>query len=362
LRCVVSKKLSSACKILSIEESDTPIHMFAFNDGVQGSLRLEASDGIKHLALFLTAEVDEDFDFIVPARYIPVLSNMNGDIIFSALKKHMRISDSSSTINIPFFEGNGPLRPAIGTPLGTVTTELNIVKDLFERALFAAGSEKNADHRFNYGCILLECNQDVVRAVGSDRRVIAISTIYKGSPYQGRFLLPKVGVRMIGKMDGDMLTMSFYDRAVGFTVDGEMSCELYIPEHNGVFPPYEDVTVKGRTFLKGSRDEFLSVVSHMRKLSDKLQINMSYANYVKRPPRFSARDDFGVSMERFPDLRWEGDPLKIKVNASTFYGVIKHARGNVTVSFTNDMGPIRVEGEDSSYVAFLMPFLPTERR
>lgn len=138
--------------------------------------------------------------------------------------------------------------------------------------------------------------------------------------------------------------------------------------HAGVqrtrFPDYGRVLdVKGNTFLSGSREELLANVQAVRKVSEKMYISMQrHGDGVARPTRMFAREEDGGACNAFVPTTWDGDELKIAVNARTFCDAVEQARGKVKVSFTNDMGPLSVTGESDDYIAVMLPYSQPEKR
>ena len=139
-------------------------------------------------------------------------------------------------------------------------------------------------------------------------------------------------------------------------------CDVYIPEFAVSFPRYSDIMgVQGNTFIYGDREKLLTYISALRKVSNEIILHLRFDNYVKQHARMQARDDEGSRCSIQTDLDWDGDEIKIKLNARTIEGAIENAKGKVTVAFTNDRGPLSVTGEGNDYISVMLPYSPAEK-
>ena len=351
--------LRRAIRLLSNKEKHVyPISLSASTQGETGSVTISTLEGIKFVSLSFNAEVHEEGEVLFSSRFLPYF-DIEGDEVEFARKKGSFSVKSTYEYSIPLYFGEKP--HCVKTdPFGSVTFKLDDIKNLFRRVLFAIGDDTDARH--NFRCVLLECSANHMKAVGCDRRVVAMSKLLKGSPYRGKFVLPKGGMYIINKMEGDMVALTFYRNAIGFSTSGEIMCDVYIPEFAVSFPRYSDIMgVQGNTFIYGDREKLLTYISALRKVSNEIILHLRFDNYVKQHARMQARDDEGSRCSIQTDLDWDGDEIKIKLNARTIEGAIENARGKVTVAFTNDRGPLSVTGEGDDYISVMLPYSPAEK-
>lgn len=365
MKCSIKSDLiKKALRILSPCESLTlPVSVKVRSDSVE----LKLFDGIKFTTLSFSADVEREGEVIFAARYLKYLVGLSEDSMVLQKYKDYLSFKGVGEFKIPFSSESEPCVPDT-KPVGSVTTELPELKGLFLKVAFAAGSDGIGDTEgYDFRCIMLECS-DSLRAVATDRRVLAVASIPKGSPYKGTFNLPRAGVNVLSKVGGDMITLSFFEQAIGFSIsDADMHCDIYIPESTMFLHKFEEIlAVEGKTTLTGEKSVFQSVLSSMRKVNSyELEIRMDYdSDYIKRQPRFYVREPEGSSAECYAaGLDWQGEELKVKVNSKTLSDAIDRAEdGPVVISFTNDRSPYSLEDKTGRYKVILSSYSPAERR
>ncbi|MBA4372261.1 MAG: hypothetical protein C0402_05315 [Thermodesulfovibrio sp.] len=354
--------LRRAVRLLSsVEKNVYPIALTARVDGGSGSLNIDTFENNKFVSLSLSADVLEEGRVIITSRHLPYLDVDHSTVLINTRKDGLKITPPGYVI--AHFAGDLSTAP-VHLPLGSATFQLNDIKVLFRRVLFAVGDDTDPQH--NFRCVRLECGGASMKAVGGDRRVIAISDIPKGSPYVGTFTLPKGGVYLLNKLEGDLITLTFYERAIRFSVSGEIMCDILMPELAVPFPNYREVLdIRGNTILTADSETLCRQIKAAKKVSEKMYIVMKYdSSGVKQKPRFFGGEDDGQSrIDNFLDnAEWSGDELKIALNASTLEEAVENAGSKVKVSFTNDMGPLAVTGESDDYIAVMSPYSPREKR
>jgi hypothetical protein len=347
----------------SVEKNVYPLSLAARKDiGTgSGSVTIETLEHQKFVSISFSADVMEEGNIIFTSRYLPYLDTDHDTVTIYSRKDYITVRGAYD-YNIPHYAGEVPRAPS-HLPVGSATFSLGDIKGLFKRVLFAVGDDSDPHH--NFRCIRLECKSDALRAVGGDRRVFALSQIPKGSPYVGNFTLPKGGVYFLNKLEGDLITLTFYDNAIRFTVSGEIMCDVLMPELAVQFPNYSEfLDIRGNTVLEADTSMLMTHISAVRKVSDKLFLSLKYdGRSVKQPPRLFAREDEGQSQfNAFIEGEWSGTELKLALNARTFMEAVSQAGSKVKVSFTNDMGPLAVTGEGDGYMAVMLPYSPVEKR
>ena len=365
MKCSIKSDLiKKALRILSPHESlRLPVSLKVQSD----SIVLKLFDGIKFTTLSFSADVEREGEVIFAARYLKYLDGISEDSVVLQKYKDYLSFKGVGEFKIPFSSESEPCVPDT-KPVGSVTTELPEFKGLFRKVAFAAGSDGTGDDMgYDFRCIMLECS-DSLRAVATDQRVFAVASIPKGSLYRGTFNLPRAGVNALTKVGGEMITLSFFENAIGFSSsDIDMHCDIYIPESTMFLHKFEDIlAVEGKTTLTGEKSVFQSVLSFMRKVdSYELEIRMDYgSNYAKRQPRFYVRETEGANAECYASgLDWKGEELKIKVNSKTLLDAIDRAEdGLVVICFTNDRAPYSLEDKTGRYKVILSSYSPAERR
>ena len=306
------------------------------------------------------ADVYDAGEVIIPARYLSVIPYLEDRILVHYLTSDkLSLRDSTRQFIIPRENPEGPYLMPERRTLGSITVGLNELKTLVRRVRFATG----IDDRLEFDCVFLQFG-DYIKAVGCDRRTVAVAKMQQGSPYCGKFLLPKKALEVITDLDGDMVALTFHPNGVGLSVAGEIMFDIYMPERTGNFPHYEpllDVSVN--TTFKCNREDLASVLADMRLVSDKVNVKCGHEGYVKLFARFRARDESDASVERFlKGGNWEGADLKINIKGKVVEQAIEHITGAVTFRFSNDMGPFSITSEDGNFVAVLMPYSAAEKK
>lgn len=349
------KIMKNLQKIISPDKTDVyAIRMETQKDHSQGTVKIVAFDSKREITSTFSADVIEEGMVSFTSKFFRYLSAVEGDVTVTQRQNQIIIQNHTCIFKIPLVDHEN-ISFQKRTPVGTATFELEEIKRLFKRIMFATGTDTD------YKSILLDCKDDMV-AVACDRRIIGLARLLKGSPYRGSFIMHREGVSAVTKLEGDMITLTFYDKAIGFSVTGDIMCDIVIPEYALCFPKYEEVIqVKGSTFLDGEKTSFLSALDMVREVSDELTIKMVHKEYVKQKPRFLSSNE-GSSIEISPDLEWRGDDLKVKLNAKSLAAAIEQAEGIVTVSLGSDCSALSITDDQNTYLAVMLPFSPAERR
>jgi|GEM_PF-2575025 len=377
LRCKIRQDiLKKVLRILKVPSDVTfPLSIIAYNPQFQvenndiGTVTFKYFDGIKFITLSFSAEAVSPGEIRFPARYIKYLENAGADVEIVENKNHL-IFRNVGNFKVPFFAGE-PLPDPVRVPLGSVTMDVSEIKNLFKKVAFAVGNNKE-DPRYTFGGILLDCAPSRITAIGTDRRVLAVASMPKGSPYVGKFFLPKDGVSTISRIDGDMATLTFCEKAVEVSISGDIMCDIFIPECNMIFPDIGNlISFEPKTTLTGDKEAFLYPLSVMRMVSANATLNKNMAeirlwhdtSYIKQKPRFFTREESGSNVENIAEgLEWQGEDIKCRVNAKTLMSAIEQAEGKVTINFVSDVHHISLTDETGNYTCAITPYSPAEKK
>ena len=205
---------------------------------------------------------------------------------------------------------------------------------------------------------------EFIKAVGRDDRTIAVAKVLQGSPYEGRFRLHKHGLDVISKLEGDLATLTIYERGIEIEVSGDVILNIYVTERSGSFGAYEEaMKIAVNTTMKCDRDELMSVLSDVRLHSDAVTIILRYNSLIKQQPRFRSRDENNAFVLRsLTKADWSGRELKIRTNARVLEQAIEHITGVVTFKFSNEIGRFTIQNEGNDYVALLPTYTPGNRK
>jgi len=337
------------------------IYSISFNShsGGPGHVRVNAYDGATFMEAFFDAVVIDEGGSIFSAEYIDRLTRVDGEVVVRYEDGGITLRDGLRPFHIPCSVPEGPyLMPENINAKGSITIELSQLKRLFNRVRFATGMPKTGGFDLNY--VLREFGE-YIRAVGCDRRTLAIAKVLQGSPYQGRFLLPKLGVEVISRLDGDLAVLTIYDTGIGVEVVGDIIFSTYIPEHRGNFPGYlEILKFPVYTTMTCSHSELDSILADILLHSEILHMTFAYRSYAKLPPRFRARDGKGAHVERIAG-QWQGRDLKIRANARVTANAIEHISGRLTFRFSHDRGSFSIMNEEQDFIAVLQPYAPERK-
>lgn len=345
-------KASGICK-----PSDAPVAIRAVKEPPH--VVLMTYDGVKFVQCSMDANVHEGGEVVFPAQYLGLLNVVEG-VVSVRCSGSMEIKDGVRSFRVtlqPSHEGVCMSMPAV-EQLGSLTVELPKLQTLIKRVRFATGTAESQ----GFDRVLLGFGEEI-RAVGCDRRSIAVARLLQGSPYKGEFLLPKEGLDVLGRLSGDLCTLTIYRSGVAVTVDGEVMFDIYVPEHSCKFPNVdESLDHAVNTTMKCDRDELYSVLRDTRAVSDKVNINLGYHGYVKQFPKFTSRDDNNAQAKRtLKKAEWDGEELRLQVNARVLMQAIEHLEGEVELRFLGHNGPYSVCSGDE-FVALLLPYAAGERK
>lgn len=346
-------------RLLRVRKDDNETTITFKADRETQSVSVLFFDGIKKVFISFSAEVGQPGEAMILNKYCPLLACLEDVVTVMSQRGGISLTDGKSAVSIPVIKEYGRVTPPADTHIGSVTADLSEIKRLFKKVLFASSDE---EVHYDYRAVFLECGTDYMRAVACDRRIMAMHSIAKGTPYSGNFRLPTSGASIVTEVEGDLATLSFYRNAIGISVSGELMIDIYLPEYTHSFPDYKEVLRKDwKTFLRGPREEFMAMLDGPA-ISNELSIIMGFKGYEKQPARFCLKEPFGCSVEHISNLQWSGEDLKIKVNRMSFKNAVKNADGQVIVGFNNEKSPLSVSSETGDYVCYLMPYSPAERR
>lgn len=332
----------------------------------EGCLIFQTLEGQKYVTLSLAANVTEEGEVRFDSSYLPYFDcgrDGEKESITISSKKASFLIRGACDFTVPlidFCPQQVPSRQAIGS----ATFDLTDLKQLFKRVLFAVGDDSGPS---DFSCMLLEFYSATLRAVGGDRRLVSVADVIKGSPYEGIFSLPKSGVAVINKLDGDIVTLTFHEEGITVSSFGEVMCDIYMPAlakkaaisgYGSLFDEF-----RGHTFLNCDKEVLLAMIEAIRKVSEQLYIAMKYDGHgVQQPPRMFARQQDGpAQVNATVPAQWEGLELKIAVNAKSLQQAVEQATGKVRISFSSNLGPMIIEGEGGNYRTLLLPYSVEKR-
>ena len=320
-----------------------------------GHVTAEIFDGIKFIKAAFDAKVEVPGRLTFPAKYLNLFSLFEGEATISLAQKKIVIQDGIRAFNVPIVAAEEIGGIPEGTPAGSITVSLSELKGLIKKVMFATGSADD----YSFDCIKFAFGDDI-EAVGCDRRAVAIAKMPQGSPYKGSFLFPREGLDVISRLDGDMATLTIYASGMGISVEGEIMFDVYIPQRAGKFPAYKDLLgFQPKTMMICSQDELVSVLEDMKRISEEVAISFAVSNFAKQPPRFRAHDDKNAAAIRALKSDWEGEELKIKVNARMLALAIENLSGPISFGFSNFMAPFSVRSGEE-FVAILSVYSSAE--
>ncbi len=335
---------------------------------------LEGADGKMEIKISIPAHVEQPGEATIDATDMITFMETEGEIVVSLKAKgasgrvpaeergkELHITDSRNVkhrLQILKVRHKLPVRPS---PKGSVTMSLKNIKELFSRVLWATECEIPTA---SIGCIKLECGNQMV-AIASNGRVGAVARTNQGSPYTGSFQLATEAVRAILKLNGDLVTLEFAERGIGFAVSSNVTYDLYIPEYAHLFPDVlRFLDILDRSSITGNKKDFLIATEAVRFSGDELVITLNrLGGYEEQPVRFSAREK-RYSECQAKGLSWEGEDIKIRTNRLSLLKAIQNASpdSEIKITMTNDLLPFRVENIDGQYICGIPVYSPGERR
>lgn len=333
---------------------------FSAHLGDPGHVTACAYDGIKFIRATFDALVSEEGEAILSSKYLDRVERLEGEVLVRCFNEEFLLKDKLRPFYIPVVGPTGPYAmPENKVVEGIVSLTLDALKLLVRRVKFATGVMKSA----NLDCILFKFG-GCIKAIGCDRRSVAVAKTEQTGVYEGQFILDKQAADVIGLLDGGKTTLTFYNgggnieanRGIGIQVEGDITFHVYIPERSGSFVSYEGaLSPSMNSTLVVKQPDMMSVIADMRLHSDEMEICLAYESYVKRAPRFKARDAEGAHMARYTGT-WEGNDIKLKVNARVIEQAIENISGEVTFGFSNHQGAYSIRAADGRYMAILKPY------
>ncbi len=331
-----------------------------------GQLRVEVFDGVKNCAIIVKAETIDPGSCAIENRYIPSMMMFEGEVVFRVKDNKICLKEAGTgnTFDVPI-KSCEVTRFEPKKVLGSVSIELSALKEMFKKVLFASGRGVVRD--IDYGNILLECETDYIRAVAGDTRLLAMTKTAKSSSFTGEIKLPKSLVQVIRKITGPsscLATLSFHENGISFFVDGDVVCDIFISGHLRPFPDYKaTLPVHGTTHMTVDVNAFLSRIGKVEfEFSATITLGRG-GNYVQKPARFFISDGKGASMEYYPEkVSWDGDDVRVKTNLKTLVEALSEAKGEGTIYFNGNQGPIYLTDHAGDYTCVMMPFNERDAR
>lgn len=346
--------LKKACAVF--HDGEYPV-LFRAYMGEPGHVCMNGFDGHKYMEASFDAFVIDPGEILISCEYLNRVERLQGEVLMRYYNDDVLLKDNLRPFHIPLITApNGPyLMPENNIPQGSISIEVEELKKLIKRVRFATGLSEGLG--FTY--IILEFGE-FIKAVGCDKRTIAVAKVLQGSQYEGRFRLPKQGLEVISRLEGDLATLTIFQRGIGVEVRGDVMFNIYVPERSGPFAAYEEaMNIPVNTTMTCQQEELMSVLSDVRLHSDIVSILLTFNSYVKQPPRFRSRDKNNAYILRpLSDGKWDGRELKVKTNARVLEQAIENIKGAVTFKFSNDLGFFTITSEGNDYVALLPTYSP----
>lgn len=342
-------------KLAKLFKPGKELHNLTFT-AEDGHASASMFDGIKYIKAAFDAKVETQGQVIFPSKYLSLFPIFEKEVSFT-LQKKISVKDGVRSFEIPLMTGIEPVGMPDLPSMGSITVSLADIKRLIKKVMFATGTEDDYD----FDCIKLVFG-DQIEAVGCDRRTLAVAHMPQGSPYRGDFLFPKEGLDVISRLEGDIATLTVYPTGMGISVGGELMVDIFLPQHAGKFPTYGELfEFEPKTTMTCQQADLVSVLEDVRRISDEVAISFSIHEFEKQQPRFRSSDAENAAAVRHIDGQWEGEDLKIKVNARTLAHCVENLNGPITFNFSNFMAPFMIRsGEDFS--AILAPYTSAENK
>lgn len=328
-----------------------------------GAVTLAAYDGVKHISCSSDAEVIQPGNAVVSAKSLALIEKcVYGAALFSIKGNKIVVTGPEGILSIPIIPEPFPAMPP-KKQAGSVTLEAARLKSAVKKVLFAAGIHEAAG---DFNCLKVVAGSGDLSITACDKRTYAICRLPVGSPYQGVFFIPKDGLKVVQKIEGDMLTLTFCQGALGFSAVSNVAVDILIPEYaGGRFPSNGDMlgTIP-KSELRCDASELASLLSAAVSVSEELAITFGYSSggYVKEPVRFRVSNPDGMAFERSPGFEWSGIEMKIKVNAKTLLNAVENLSGGVKLFFSGDLMPNLIKSDDGEFTAAIMTYSSAEKK
>lgn len=327
------------------------------------TISLESSDGINYAKITLPSGGEESGVAVVPAMYVKWLKIAaeeagEEEVQVDLFKEQLRIKPQ--LFLLPLFSGNIVEQDTQEVVCESFKVSLADLKGCSRKIKWATGND-DSDEEYNLKSIFFECNKEdgFIQITGADyscmaySRCKAVPTITVGKPLHKNilfYLLP---------LQGEEATISVHEKGISISTDNkDMSVEMFFQELNIKPLDYKScLNVPANTTLSGAN--LLNMVAAVGMADRNMFISLSHdSDYIKQPPRLWATDSLGGRIERIDKtLTWEGEDIKIRLNAFIVSNALKQVSGIPFIAFSHPNGAFIVRGEDDTYKAVLLPYI-----
>lgn len=323
----------------------------------------ESSDGINYVKIKIPSGGEEDGTAIVPAMYIKWLKIAaeeagENELNIDLFKEQLRIKPQ--LFLLPLFVGSIAEITPQETGSKPFKVSLSELKGCSRKIRFATGSD-DSDEDYNLKSVFFECSKEdgFIQLTGADYSCMAYARA-KASPEVsiGKPLHKNILYYLL-PLQGDEAEVSIYEKGISITTRNEnMSVNMFFQELNVKPLDYKScLNVAPNTTLSGSN--LLSVVTAVGMADRDMLISLMHdSDYIKHPPRLWATDSLGGRIERIDKtLTWDGEDIKIHLNAFLVSNALKNVEGTPVITFSNPNGALTITGEDDTFKAVLLPYI-----
>ena len=326
-----------------------------------GSLRLTTTDMEVELSSTLSGNFAATGDITIPARKLLDICRALPDTAdLSLVVDGERVNLSSgrsrfSLLSLPAQEF--PLAEVADTDV-TLTIPQSVFKSLLEKTAFAMAKQ---DVRYYLNGVLLEAQQDRLRAVATDGHRLALCDVEVSVPTEvtKQLIMPRKGVqellRLVGESDAEMeIIMS--KNQVRITLDNYVFTSKLIdgkyPDYNRVIPELsENVVLAQREPLKQSLSR-ASILSSDKYRGVKITLEQDKLRaLVHSPDQEQAEDEI--------DVEYTGENLEVGFNVTYLHdavNIIQTDKVRLSVSSPKS-GCLVLPEEGGSCKYIVMPLL-----
>lgn len=326
-----------------------------------GAVRLTTTDMEVELAATLPGDFAAAGDITVPARKLfDICKALPEAAEIALVVDGERVNVSSgrsrfSLLSLPAQEF--PLVEAAESEV-TLTMPQNVFKSLLEQTAFAMARQ---DVRYYLNGVLLEAQQDRLRAVATDGHRLALCDVDVAIPAEVKkqLIIPRKGVqellRLVGETDADMEIVMGKNQ-IRITVDNYVFTSKLIdgkyPDYNRVIPELsETVVLAEREPLKQSLSR-ASILSSDKYRGVKITLEQNKLRaLVHSPDQEQAEDEI--------DVEYAGENLEVGFNVTYLHdavNIIQTDRVRLSVSSPKS-GCLVLPEEGGSCKYIVMPLL-----
>ena len=302
---------------------------------------------------FGTAEVP-DFKAVLPhalLKDIVSTMKMKENLKLVLEEKSGYIQQGKSKYTISFLRGEAFAE--IPDVQDTFHTEfdIDVFKKMIHSTLFAV--DKKEESRKEFGGVYISSNNNELSFVSTNSTVLAVNKLSMTVPNLS-IIVPWKAMDVFSKSaSGDKVMLSSDGKQVKM-VSGNMALSSLLI--NGVFPPYENIipktSVSYAVIDKNLITDALSRLNVIAKRGNrKVTLDFSSNNIIKA---FTGTSEIGKGQEEIP---FEGTVKdKIVFYGETLIDGISHVSSDkVKMLFNGSLSPVKVQGEDDSFVCVIMP-------